>query len=91
MLALFGFVQRVGRGPDKYRQYLSDAVFPFYVLHQTVIIILGVWLQPFGFNFSTESLLLVVGTVMVTALLYHVIVRNMGSYSVLLGGRAEAR
>lgn len=91
MLALLGFVQKVGRGPDKLRQYLSDAVFPYYVLHQTVIIVLGVWLQQFGFSFNGEIVLLIMATALLTALIHHFIVRNLGRYSILLGGRARAR
>lgn len=87
ILAMLGFVQALGRGSDKIRQYLSNAVFPYYVLHQTIIIMLGVWLGQFRLGLMLESLLLIVGTAIVTAALYHFLVRNIGRAALLFGGR----
>ena len=87
MLALFAFVQQLPRGSDAVRTYLSDAVFPYYVLHQTVIIVVGVWLGQFDLGLTAEGLTLIAATVVITALLYHVVIRNMGRAAVLLGGK----
>jgi len=87
MLSLFAFGQMLSRGPDKVRQYLSDAVFPYYMLHQTVIIVLGVWLSRSALSFGVEFALLIVGTGLVTAMFYHFVVRNMGKAALLLGGK----
>jgi len=87
MLSLFAFGQMLSRGPDKVRQYLSDAVFPYYMLHQTVIIVLGVWLSRSALSFGVEFALLIVGTGLVTAMFYHFVVRNMGKAALFLGGK----
>lgn len=87
ILMLLGFVQMLGRGSDKIRRYLSDAVFPYYVLHQTVIIILGVWLTQFELGLAQEAILLIVVTASLTAALYEFIIRRMGWAAILLGGR----
>lgn len=89
MLALLGFVQLLGRGSDNIRNYLSDAVFPYYVLHQTIIVVLGFWLTARGLSFPAESMVLIAGTAVLTAFIHHFIVRSMGRFSVLLGGRGR--
>jgi len=87
MLALLGFVQMAGRGSDRLRNYLTYAVFPYYVLHQTVIIVTGVWLGQFQLSFAAEAASLIALTILVTALIHHFVVLRMGRASVLLGGR----
>ena len=87
MLSLLAFVQALPRGPDSIRNYLNNAVFPYYVLHQTVIIVAGVQLSRYALGLQMEITTLVMATAVVTALLYHFVVRNMGRAAVLVGGR----
>jgi hypothetical protein len=48
ILGLLGFAQaRLDRdGPA--RRYLTEAIFPFYIVHQTIIVAAGFWLKQAG-------------------------------------------
>ena len=54
---------------------MNEAILPWYVLHQTITIILAWYLSPLGMNTGLEALLLVIGTVGGCALAYEVIRR----------------
>jgi peptidoglycan/LPS O-acetylase OafA/YrhL len=60
MLAAFGFAHRHLRGTDTpLRRYLAEAIFPFYLLHQTIIVVAGHFLDALGLPLGLEASLLV--------------------------------
>jgi hypothetical protein len=46
VVALCGFAHRHIRRDSAARRYLTDAIFTFYIVHQTAIIAFAVWLRP---------------------------------------------
>lgn len=60
ILAAFGFAHRYLRGVDTpLRRYLADAIFPFYLVHQTIIIVAGHSLDKLGLPLPLEVSLLI--------------------------------
>jgi len=45
-IALLGYAQRWLNRDSTWRRYMTDAVFPFYIVHQTVIVVIGHQLSP---------------------------------------------
>lgn len=71
MLAAVGFFHRYFRNLDTpLRRTLSQAIFPFYLIHQTLIVIAGHYLDPVGLPIVIEALLLVGLTVLGCWLFY---------------------
>jgi hypothetical protein len=62
VLAAFGFAHRHLNRDSALRRYLTDAVFPVYILHQTLTILLARALAPADLPPAAEGLLLVAGT-----------------------------
>lgn len=66
ILALLGFgyhaLRRGWLTDSPARRYLTDAIFPFYILHQTVIVVAGHNLTPLGLPAWGEGLVLVAVT-----------------------------
>jgi surface polysaccharide O-acyltransferase-like enzyme len=62
VLAAFGFAHRHLNRDGALRRYLTDAVFPVYILHQTLTILLARALAPADLAPAAEGLLLVAGT-----------------------------
>lgn len=62
--------------PSRVLSYMNTAILPWYVLHQTVTIILAWYLAPLGMNIGFEALLIVIGTLAVCALAYELIRRH---------------
>ena len=44
IVGLVGLAERQWNRDSKWRPMLAEAVFPFYIIHQTVIIVIGYWL-----------------------------------------------
>jgi glucans biosynthesis protein C len=62
LIALMGFASRHwSRAAGPARSYLSEAVFPVYLVHQTLIVILAFYLARAGLPVGVEALLLVAG------------------------------
>lgn len=62
IVAIIGFAANWSPGDSRARRYLTEAVFPVYILHQTVIVVLAHNLQPLGLRPPIEGPLLVLAT-----------------------------
>lgn len=83
--ALLGFGQLLLNKPGRALSYLSAAIFPYYILHQTVIIVAGVALTNLGLSLLTELALLTLITVLACVVLYHFVIRKLGRWGILFG------
>lgn len=63
IVALIGFAERHWNRDAPVRQMLTEAVFPFYLVHQTIIVVVAYWLIPAGLSGGAEFALLVAATV----------------------------
>lgn len=63
IVAACGFAARHLDRDGPARRYLNEAIFPVYILHQTVIVVLAHGMQPLRIAPGTEAVLLVVLTV----------------------------
>ena len=78
VLAALGFARRHLRGSDgPWRRMLTEAVFTFYIVHQTVIVVAGHHLARLGLPLLVEATLLVLLTLAGCALSY-LAVRQVG-------------
>jgi len=73
--AMLGFAQRHWMRDSAARRYLNAAIFPVYILHQTVIIVLAHTLQPANLAPPVEGFLLVTTTTASCFLAYDLIRR----------------
>jgi len=73
--AVLGFASRHLRRDNPARRYLTTAIFPVYILHQTVIIVAAHALKPADLYPPVEALMLVLVTIAVCFLSYEVIRR----------------
>ena len=62
ILAALGFAHRHLNAGHRLHRTLVDAVFPVYILHQTLIVLLSQALRPLGWMPAVEGPLLVLGT-----------------------------
>jgi glucans biosynthesis protein C len=62
IVAILGFARHWAPGDSPALRYLSTAIFPVYILHQTIIVVLAVNLRPFALPPLLEGPLLVLLT-----------------------------
>lgn len=72
ILALIGLADRFGNRDHRLRPMLTEAVFPFYIIHQTVIVVVGWWLLKTALGPGTAFLVLLAATVAGCWLFYRI-------------------
>jgi hypothetical protein len=85
ILCLLGYSKRYLSHDNGNLQYASKAVYPFYILHQTVLIGLGFYVIKTGWSIFTKYMIIVAGTFIFTMLLYELIIRRIKSIGVFFG------
>jgi hypothetical protein len=71
ILAAIGFFHRhFAEADGPIRRTLSEAIFPFYIIHQTIIVVAGHHLDALGLPLAVEATLLIGGTALGCWLFY---------------------
>ena len=78
IMVIFGAAQDYLNKPSSALSYFTKAVFPYYILHQTIIVVAGVWLSGFALGATMEFLSLLMITSAGCVLLYEFIIRPLG-------------
>ena len=89
MLTLLGLGQRFLNHQSRALRYLTSAIFCYYVLHQTIIVVAGYYLTEMQLGALPEFLLLTLVTVAGCALGYE-IVRRIPGLGILMGVRQSS-
>lgn len=76
LLAIFGWARALLHRPFRWLPAASEAVFPWYILHQSLIVPLAFALSPLMLPAAVEALLVGAGTVAGCHLLYGIIRRS---------------
>ena len=88
LLAIFGWGRALLNRPFRWLPYCTEAVFPWYVLHQTLIVALAYWLVPLRLGAPLEASLVVGGTIAGCLLLHELLIRRVRWMRPLFGLKA---
>ncbi len=78
ILSLLGLAQRYLNRPSKALTYMTEAIFPWYILHQTITVMAGYWLTRQGLSVWVEAPLVILATFGGCALLHELVIRRVG-------------
>lgn len=73
--------------PSKIKEYLNNAVFPFYVLHQTVIVIIMYYLKNIEVIPLIKWAILSSLTIVLCWIFYYFLIKKLGKYRVWFGAK----
>lgn len=76
LLSIFGYAYVYLRFSNPFLKYANEAVYPFYILHQTVIIILAYPIIDAGWPVWTKFSYLCIATFLICLGLYEVVIRR---------------
>jgi surface polysaccharide O-acyltransferase-like enzyme len=85
LLALFGWGRTLLDRQSPWLTYGSQAVFSWYILHQTLIVAIAYWLMPMKLGGALEAGLVVGGTAVGCLLLHEYLIRRIDWLRPLLG------
>lgn len=85
VLTLFGFAAAWLNRPSRALAYANEAVYPFYILHQTVTMLLGYYMLQVSWGFWPKASLMVLGTFAISWVLYACLIRRWSWVRPLFG------
>lgn len=77
ILTIFGYAAVYLNKESKLLQYSNRAVYPFYILHQSVMITIGYYLMDLDWGLVPKLLIMMLGTFGVCWLLYEFLIRRI--------------
>ncbi|GAB3365522.1 acyltransferase family protein [Lysobacter rhizosphaerae] len=77
LCAILGWGKAYLNRPFRWLPWANEAVYPWYVLHQSLILLLAYWLLPLHLGPVLEPLLVLAGTVAGCALLHEFVIRRV--------------
>ncbi len=91
LLAIFGFGMKHLNVNTPLLKYANEAVLPFYILHQTVIVTLGYFVVGWAIPDGLKFLIILSGSFVVSMSLYEFLVRRNNLLRVLFGMKSKQR
>ena len=76
ILTIIGFAKKYLNTTSSILQYLNQAVFPFFIIHQTIIVAIGYWIVQLKVSILTKYLLLSICSSIVIYSLYEYVIRR---------------
>jgi glucan biosynthesis protein C len=85
LMAIFGYSKYIFRKSSKFLVYATEAVYPFYILHQTVMVVFGFYVIRWRLGILPKYLLVAAVTFGGTFVIYELCIRRFNSVRVLFG------
>jgi len=85
ILALGGFALVHLNRDSAAKRYLNTSIFPIYVLHQTIMVLVGYWLLEKSWPVGVKFTILIISTLLGFVLLYEGVIKRLGRAGVLFG------
>jgi peptidoglycan/LPS O-acetylase OafA/YrhL len=89
VVAILGFGHRYLNKDSKLLRYLSEAGYPFYILHMPVNTIIGYFVIQWPVGVAVKCLVINVLTILTTLLVYEVLVKRTNVTRFLFGMRPK--
>lgn len=85
MALVLGFARKNLNFTNRTLKYCNELVYPFFILHQTVIIVFGYYVIEWGLSGSVEFFTIAIGTFIICGLLYKCLIKRIGILRFLFG------
>nr|WP_297787128.1 acyltransferase family protein [uncultured Allomuricauda sp.] len=85
ILVLFSYAAKYLNKPSKGLAYSNRAVYPFYILHQTITVGIAYYLMDLSWGFLPKATILVIGTFGISWLIYDLIILRIPILHPLFG------
>ena len=85
ILAILGFGKQFLERNNKFLTYANEAVLPFYILHQTIIITIGYYVVQWNTGVGLKYLVISTTSFVVIMVIYEIIVRRVNVFRFLFG------
>jgi glucan biosynthesis protein C len=85
MIVILAFAQKFLNSPSRFLAYRNEAVYPLYIMHQTVIIIVGYFLIELSMAWWLKLIIIATATFAVPSILFELLIKRVNVLRVLFG------
>ncbi|MBN2426364.1 MAG: acyltransferase family protein [Calditrichaceae bacterium] len=85
ILAIFGYAAKYLNKKSKLLAYRNQAVYPFYIIHQTIMIVIGYWLMNDSMHYFWKMMIMIAGTFGFSWLIYEFLIKRITILRPLFG------
>jgi glucans biosynthesis protein C len=89
ILCIGGYAKHYLNHTNKFLVYANKAVYPFYILHQTILLIIGFYIVNLSWAWEVKLLIMMAGTFLGALLIYHFLIRPFNLMRVLFGVKTK--
>jgi hypothetical protein len=82
---IIGFAKKYLNHTNNIQKYCNELIYPFFILHQTMLIMIGYNVIDWGVSGPVEYCVVVAGSFILCGLLYEVIIKRVNILRVLFG------
>ena len=87
VFAIIGYGKRYLNKSHRSLSYLNTAAYPFYILHQTVIVVIAFYVVKTNDTIMAKYVFVVIATFLTTMFIYHLFIRPFAITRFLFGGK----
>jgi hypothetical protein len=91
IMAILGFGSRYLNFNNRFLGYANEAVLPFYILHQTVILIIGFFVLQWGIGIAPQYFIIATTSFVAITAIYELLVRRINILRFLFGMRLKKK
>lgn len=85
VLMLVGYAKKYIDKPHRIHGYVNQAIYPFFILHQTIIVILAYYVVKVNESIFTKYWFIVLVTLILSLFIFHILIRPYNLIRVLFG------
>lgn len=89
LYAILGFSMKNLNFTNRFLKYSNEAVMPFYILHQNVLLLLGFFIVKFALPDLTKFVIIVISAFALIMVLYEYIIRRHKSLRIIFGMKKD--
>lgn len=90
-VSIFGFGMKRLNFQTRFLSYANEAVLPFYILHQTILLCVGYYVTRWEIPDAVKYMVIFLGSLIIIMALYEFVIRRWNVMRVLFGMKANTR
>ena len=91
VLMLVGYAKKYIDKPHRIHGYVNEAIYPFFILHQTIIVILAYYVVKINEAIITKYFFILLVTFIISLFIYHILIRPYNITRLLFGMNARKK
>ena len=91
LMAILGYGRRFLKSSNKFLKYTGEASYPAYILHQTIIVIIGFYVVQWQAGIPAKYVIILVVSLTATTLIYELLVKRTKVTRFLFGMRMKKK